>query len=109
MHQPDHLFSTAEEVRIRAGLNGVCKITMAFVVGGTDGWGLPPRTEDCVPDFSDSHGRINTEICRQFLSCFDWQPEMIGNQFVSYFVCYSGFSGKFQPLKLRKCSNKEFI
>ena len=100
MHKPDHLFSTAEEVRIRAGLNGVCKITTAFVAGGTDGRGLPPGTENCVPDFSYSHGRINTEIRRQLLRCFDWQPEMIGNQFVSYFICYTGSSGKFQPLKL---------
>lgn len=32
MHKPNHLFFTAEEVRIRAGLNGVCKMTVAFVV-----------------------------------------------------------------------------
>lgn len=77
---------------------GICRSAL----GVTDGWGLAPGTEDCLPDCSYSHGKINTETLRQFLSWFDWQAEKIGNQFVSYFICYSGFSGKFQPLKLQK-------
>lgn len=35
-HKPNHLCFTAGEVGIRAGLNGVCKISFAFVVSSSE-------------------------------------------------------------------------
>lgn len=91
MHKPNHLFFTAEEVRIRAGLNGVCKITVAFV-GGTDGRGLPPGTEVGVPDWSCSRGKMSTDVCRRLLSWFDWQPWKDWQLICQLFVRWGGFS-----------------